>query len=98
MQKNGIHCNFVGEKLGKIMVGIAYSHTTMLPMYIDSIDVHIKAMRKITLADKARVSDSNREHRALLMAMKERDSEKAAELAREHITRTVKNIEAHALW
>lgn len=28
------------------MVGIAYSHTTMLPMYIDSIDVHIKAMRK----------------------------------------------------
>lgn len=70
----------------------------MLKHTLSDFHQYIKAMRKITLADKARVSDSNREHRALLMAMKERDSEKAAELAREHITRTVKNIEAHALW
>lgn len=70
----------------------------MLKHTLSDFHQYIKAMRKTTLGESERVHNSNMEHRALLEAMKERDAEKAAKLAREHIAKAVKNIKAHDLW
>jgi DNA-binding GntR family transcriptional regulator len=58
---------------------------------------YVERIRKITLAQPNRASQSSKEHAAILGAIKERDKELAERLAHEHIMSTIKNISEHGL-
>ncbi len=58
---------------------------------------YVQRVRKITLANPERASDSNQEHDAILEAIRQRDGELAEKLAHEHIIRTIQNINEKGL-
>ncbi len=58
---------------------------------------YVERIRKITLSQPNRASQSAKEHAAILGAIKERDGDLAERLAHEHIMSTIKNISAHGL-
>ncbi len=58
---------------------------------------YVHSIRKITLSDPARAENSNREHGAILEAIRNRDADNAEKLAHEHIIQTIYNINSHNL-
>lgn len=58
---------------------------------------YVQRIRKITLASESRATNSNKEHTAILEAIKQRDGKKAEDLAHEHIMNTIKNISERGL-
>jgi DNA-binding GntR family transcriptional regulator len=58
---------------------------------------YVQRIRKITLASENRALNSNKEHTAILEAIRKRDGEKAEVLAHEHIKNTIKNISERGL-
>jgi DNA-binding GntR family transcriptional regulator len=58
---------------------------------------YVQRIRKITLASESRATNSNKEHTAILEAIKQRNGEKAEALAHEHIMNTIKNISERGL-
>ena len=58
---------------------------------------YVQRMRKITLAQEERVLKSNKEHTAILEAIRNRDGDLAEKLAHEHIIQTIQNIEKRGL-
>ncbi len=70
----------------------------MLYQTLSGFHHYLEAIRTKTLSFAERVADSNKEHRAIIEAMKEGNAEKAEELARLHMKNTIKNIEEHNLW
>lgn len=58
---------------------------------------YVQRIRKITLASDHRAANSNKEHTAILDAIRQRDGEKAENLAHEHIMKTIKNISDRGL-
>lgn len=53
---------------------------------------YVQRVRKITLSSMERAAESNKEHTAILNAIKNRDGDKAEALANEHMMNTIQNI------
>lgn len=70
----------------------AASGSKLLNHILTDFHHYVQRVRKITLASVNRAENSNREHTAILEAIKNRDGEKAEQLAHEHIMNTIKNI------
>lgn len=64
----------------------------MLEHVLRDFHHYVERVRRISLADEERAADSNREHTAILEAIRARDGELAERLAHEHIIRTIDNL------
>ncbi len=73
------------------------SNSKILHHVLTDFHHYVERVRKITLASEARAINSNKEHTAILEAIKQRDGEKAEILAHEHIMNTIKNISERGL-
>ena len=73
------------------------SNSKILDHVLSDFHHYVQRIRKITLASENRVTNSNKEHTAILEAIKQRDGEKAEKLAHEHIMNTIKNISEQGL-
>lgn len=68
------------------------SNSKILDHVLTDFHHYVQRLRKITLASDDRAMNSNKEHTAILEAIKKRDGEEAERLAHEHIMNTIKNI------
>ncbi|MDF2589492.1 MAG: transcriptional regulator, GntR family [Anaerocolumna sp.] len=73
------------------------SNSKILNHVLSDFHHYVQRIRKITLASETRATNSNKEHTAILEAIKQRDGEKAERLAHEHIMNTIKNISEQGL-
>ncbi len=73
------------------------SQSKMLRHLLKDFHHYVQRVRKITLSSTERAEKCNMEHKAILEALKERNPEKAEELAHKHILYTVENIEKQGL-
>ena len=73
------------------------SHSKILNHVLTDFHYYVKRVRKITLASSTRVHDSNKEHAAILEAIKEKNCKEAELLATQHLTNTIKNIREKGL-
>jgi DNA-binding GntR family transcriptional regulator len=73
------------------------SDSKILNHVLSDFHHYVQRIRKITLASETRATNSNKEHTALLEAIKQRDADKAEALAHEHIMSTIKNISEQGL-
>lgn len=58
---------------------------------------YVKRVRRLSLASESRSVRSTEEHRAIFEAIRDRDPDRAEELAKQHVKRTVENIQVHGL-
>lgn len=58
---------------------------------------YVKKVRKVTIASQSRSVKSTEEHRAIFEAIKEKDADRAEELARQHVKRTIESIRVYGL-
>ncbi len=73
------------------------SGSKILNHVLSDFHQYVERIRKITLSQPNRASQSSKEHAAILGAIKNRDKELAERLAHEHIMNTIKNISEHGL-
>jgi DNA-binding GntR family transcriptional regulator len=73
------------------------SSSKILNHVLSDFHHYVQRIRKITLASDHRAANSNKEHTAILDAIRQRDGEKAENLAHEHIMNTIKNISERGL-
>jgi DNA-binding GntR family transcriptional regulator len=73
------------------------SQSKILNHVLSDFHHYVQRIRKITLASESRAVNSNKEHSAILEAIKNRDGEEAERLAHEHIMNTIKNISDQGL-
>lgn len=73
------------------------SNSKILDHVLSDFHHYVQRIRKITLSSETRATNSNKEHTAILEAIKQRDGEKAEKLAHEHIMNTIKNISEQGL-
>ncbi len=73
------------------------SDSKILNHVLSDFHHYVQRIRKITLASDNRAANSNKEHTAILEAIRQRDGEKAEFLAHEHIMNTIKNISEQGL-
>lgn len=73
------------------------SGSKILKHILSDFHHYVERVRKITLSSDLRAVNSNKEHAAILEAIKQRDGEKAEALAHEHIMNTIKNIAERGL-
>jgi DNA-binding GntR family transcriptional regulator len=73
------------------------SNSKILDHVLSDFHHYVQRIRKITLSSETRATNSNKEHTAILDAIKQRDGEKAEKLAHEHIMNTIKNISEQGL-
>ncbi|MDE7300095.1 MAG: GntR family transcriptional regulator [Lachnospiraceae bacterium] len=64
----------------------------MLEHILRDFHHYVERVRRISLAEGERAQHSNREHTAILEAIRARDGERAERLAHEHIMRTIDNL------
>lgn len=58
---------------------------------------YVKKVRKVTIASQSRSVKSTEEHRAIFEAIKEKDADRAEELAKQHVKRTIESIRVYGL-
>lgn len=58
---------------------------------------YVKKVRKVTIASQSRSVKSTEEHRAIFEAIKEKNADRAEELARQHVKRTIESIRVYGL-
>lgn len=58
---------------------------------------YVKRVRKVTIASQSRSVKSTEEHRAIFEAIKDRDADRAEELAKQHVKRTIESIQVYGL-
>lgn len=58
---------------------------------------YVKRVRKATIASQERSVKSTEEHRAIFEAIREKDADRAEELARQHVKRTIESIQVYGL-
>ncbi len=58
---------------------------------------YVHSVRKVTLAEPERAANANKEHSAILEAIRNHDADRAEKLAHEHIIQTIYNINSHNL-
>lgn len=68
------------------------SNSKILHHVLTDFHHYLERVRKITLASEGRAMNSNKEHAAILEAIKDKDGDRAEMLAHEHIMNTIKNI------
>lgn len=73
------------------------SESKMLRHLLKDFHHYVQRVRKITLSSPERAIQSNKEHEAILDALKEHNPDKAEELAHKHMLCTVANIEKKGL-
>lgn len=73
------------------------SNSKILNHILSDFHHYVQRIRKITLASDLRAANSNKEHTAILDAIRQRDGEKAEMLAHEHIMSTIRNISERGL-
>lgn len=73
------------------------SGSKILDHILSDFHHYVQRIRKITLSSDLRAANSNKEHTAILEAIRQRDGEKAEALAHEHIMNTIKNISERGL-
>ncbi|QHQ62541.1 FCD domain-containing protein [Anaerocolumna sedimenticola] len=73
------------------------SDSKILNHVLSDFHHYVQRIRKITLSSDNRAANSNKEHTAILDAIRQRDGEKAEFLAHEHIMNTIKNISEQGL-
>lgn len=56
---------------------------------------YVERVRKVSLAEKKRAEESNREHRKILEALKAHDEKRAEQLANEHIMNTIQSYDCY---
>lgn len=72
-------------------------NSKMLEHTLKDFHQYVYRVRKQTLAQNIRGNASNHEHRDIMEAIKERDGEKASELARLHMLKAYENIQQKGL-
>lgn len=72
-------------------------NSKMLEHTLKDFHQYVYRVRKQTLAQNLRGSASTHEHRAIMEAIKERDGEKASELAKLHMLKAYENIQQKGL-
>ncbi|SHJ87814.1 DNA-binding transcriptional regulator, GntR family [Anaerocolumna jejuensis DSM 15929] len=73
------------------------SNSKILNHILSDFHHYVQRVRKITLASDLRAASSNKEHTAILDAIRQRDGENAEMLAHEHIMNTIRNISERGL-
>lgn len=73
------------------------SNSKILNHVLSDFHHYVQRIRKITLSSENRAVNSNKEHTAILDAIRQKDGEKAEFLAHEHIMNTIKNISEQGL-
>jgi DNA-binding GntR family transcriptional regulator len=73
------------------------SGSKILDHILSDFHHYVQRIRKITLSSDLRAVSSNKEHAAILEAIRQRDGQKAEDLAHEHIMKTIKNISDRGL-
>lgn len=73
------------------------SHSKMLNHVLSDFHHYVQRVRKTTLSAMQRAVNSNREHTAILDAIKAHDGDRAEQLAKEHIQNTMENIRQQGL-
>ena len=73
------------------------SDSKILDHLLSDFHHYVQRIRKITLSSDNRAANSNKEHTAILDAIRQRDCDKAEFLAHEHIMNTIKNISEQGL-
>ncbi|MDE7211327.1 MAG: GntR family transcriptional regulator [Lachnospiraceae bacterium] len=67
-------------------------NSKMLEHVLRDFHHYVERVRRISLAGENRVENSNKEHMAILEALKQRDGALAEKLAHEHMIRTIDNL------
>lgn len=75
----------------------AASNSRILNHVLSDFHDYVKRVRKATLASQDRSVKSTEEHRAIFEAVKERDADKAEELAKIHVKHTIECIRGYGL-
>lgn len=73
------------------------SGSKMLEHVLSDFHHYVERVRRVTWRDPKRSVKSNEEHRQILDALKEKDADKAEQLANRHMMNTIKNID-HYGW
>jgi DNA-binding GntR family transcriptional regulator len=73
------------------------SKSKMLEHVLSDFHHYVKRVRKVTLSSMTRAIESNQEHMVMVEAIKQRDADRAEELAKEHIRNTIQNISKQGL-
>ncbi|SFR75158.1 GntR family transcriptional regulator [Anaeromicropila populeti] len=73
------------------------SNSKMLKHLLKDFHHYVQRVRKTTLSAMERAIESNQEHKAILEALKEKNCDKAEELAHQHLLNTMANIEKQGL-
>ena len=73
------------------------SGSKILDHVLSDFHHYVERIRKITLSSTSRAAESNKEHEAILAAIKKRDGDLAESLAHEHIMNTIRNISEQGL-
>ena len=73
------------------------SNSKILDHVLSDFHHYVQRIRKVTLSSDDRAMNSNKEHTAILEAIKKRDGEEAERLAHEHIMNTIQNISQKGL-
>lgn len=71
------------------------SQSKVLEHVLSDYHHYVERVRKVTLVVPKRSAESNEEHRQILEALKEKNAERAEQLANQHIMNTIKNIDSY---
>ncbi len=74
------------------------SGSKMIRKTLTDFHQYLEKVRKKTLSSAERVEHSNKEHRAIVEALKNRNAKEAEKLANLHIKNVIQNMEEHGLW
>jgi DNA-binding GntR family transcriptional regulator len=74
---------------------ISLSESPVLVDMTNEILLHVRGFRQLTIGRAERIAASPREHRAIIEALEERDTELAEKLARDHTLNLAAYVEKH---
>jgi len=74
---------------------IRLSRAKMLQEMTDNLFIHIRAIRKLTIAQDNRVERSVHDHHGIITALERRDADLAERLARDHTLGLAEHVEKH---
>lgn len=83
------------DKFHKIIYDASQSR--MLKHILSNYHSYVHRIRRVTLNSAARARACNMEHSAIVQAFKNRDADRAGELAHDHIEKTLQNISVRGL-
>lgn len=73
------------------------SNSRILNHILSDFHDYVKMVRKATIASSGRSVRSTEEHRAIFDAIRDKDADRAEELAKQHVKRTIESIQVYGL-